>query len=363
MAGRKTVVQLEYNSNVESLLKYIDKLLNQVRTPDLIYVNLSSTMFPRRVLDIPNKFKELLGSNPRVKMVWDDYNDILMDSPNLVFVKEGEFAPRNKVVVAMTSWKKRIQNCYYVINCLLCNSTPPDLVFLTLSTKEFPNLCADLPEDLRKLCMSNHKVKLNWVGPNTKSMKKVFPILGFIDDDTMIVTIDDDLEVPSDLIELRVKEFIQHGGRFAISGGTNPQWHLNKRLYSSTYNVLTSTSIFSKKMLAGYDRILCDRVIETYNDDLTYTLILLSNGYQVLPSTLISTKSGKTRRKVLFQNECEPMRLTHGYMSNEETIRRFEERFGEVNGCSLKDSLFNLVVFDSMNCAGDNGEYFYRKAK
>ena len=103
MAGRKTVVQLEYNSNVESLLKYIDKLLNQVRTPDLIYVNLSSTMFPRRVLDIPNKFKELLGSNPRVKMVWDDYNDILMDSPNLVFVKEGEFAPRNKVVVAMTT--------------------------------------------------------------------------------------------------------------------------------------------------------------------------------------------------------------------------------------------------------------------
>ena len=42
----------------------------------------------------------------------------------------------------------------------------------------------DLPYDLVKLCMSNQRVKLNWVtGENTKSMKKVYPILQYLNDD------------------------------------------------------------------------------------------------------------------------------------------------------------------------------------
>lgn len=106
-----------------------------------------------------------------------------------------------KVVVAMTSWKKRIQNCVYVINCLLNNTRKPDIVFLSLSLEEFPNLHADLPQDLVKLCMSNQRVKLNWVlGPNTKSMKKVYPILPFLEDEDMIILCDDDFDIPRNFI-------------------------------------------------------------------------------------------------------------------------------------------------------------------
>ena len=71
MAGRKTVVQLEYNSNVESLLKEIDKLMKRVMKPDLVYVKLSSAWFPRRALDFPPELAKLFYGNPRVKPYWD----------------------------------------------------------------------------------------------------------------------------------------------------------------------------------------------------------------------------------------------------------------------------------------------------
>lgn len=76
MAGRKTVVQLEYDLNVESLLKKIDKLLTQDTQPELIYVKLSSAWFPRRELDIPDELNKLFHVNPRIKACWDTFLDV-----------------------------------------------------------------------------------------------------------------------------------------------------------------------------------------------------------------------------------------------------------------------------------------------
>ena len=71
MAGRKIVVQLEYNQDVDSLIKDIDKLMSDTNKPELVYVKMSSKMFPRRVLDLPEKLRTLLGRNPRVKVKWN----------------------------------------------------------------------------------------------------------------------------------------------------------------------------------------------------------------------------------------------------------------------------------------------------
>ena len=63
----------------------------------------------------------------------------------------------------------------------------------------------DLPFDLVKLCMSNQRVKINWVtGENTKSMKKVYPILQYLNDDDIIIICDDDLDIPNNFIQVRV---------------------------------------------------------------------------------------------------------------------------------------------------------------
>lgn len=213
---------MEYNSNVESLLKEVDKLLTKDKQPELIYVKLSSAWFPRRNLDLPERLKNLFAMSPMVKPLWDDLDKSLVREIGIeeeeaeddeeedvedkfstiegaVYKHKVEYVP--KVVVAMTSWKKRIGNCVYVINCLLKNTHKPDIVFLSLSTEEFPNLLDDLPQDLVKLCMSNPNVKLNWVtGKNTKSMKKVYPILPYLEDEDMIVLCDDDFDIPENFI-------------------------------------------------------------------------------------------------------------------------------------------------------------------
>lgn len=44
----------------------------------------------------------------------------------------------HKVVVTMTSWKKRLGNCASVVRTVLNNTFKPDIVFLNLSEEEFP---------------------------------------------------------------------------------------------------------------------------------------------------------------------------------------------------------------------------------
>lgn len=266
-----------------------------------------------------------------------------------------------RVVVTMTSWVKRIQNCAYVINSILKNTVKPDTIFLNLSVEEFPNRWNDIPIELFELSQVNPTVKINWVdGTNTKSMKKVFPILQYIDDDDIIIIVDDDLDIPSNFIQIRLQEFKEHEYRFPISGGTNPKYHLNLPLYNIKYNSITSTSIFTKRMLSGYEKIWCKDVIETYKDDTIHTLLCLSNGYYPIPSKYLSTWSGVTKDKIPFYHDNDGMKDNGVWRSDKDTIFKFVKRFDKVMPYTYRESLFNLVIFDSFDVAGDNGEEFYK---
>lgn len=82
-------------------------------------------------------------------------------------------------------------------------------------------------------------------GPNTKPWKKLFPTLQFLQDDDLIVLADDDLDVDAKLVETRVGEFDEYGGRFAISGGgCYRKTHLNIPLLGVMYyNTVCPTTI------------------------------------------------------------------------------------------------------------------------
>ena len=125
------------------------------------------------------------------------------------------------------------------------NTFKPDIVFLNLSEAEFPNRELELPTGLVQLSKDDPTFKINWVsGPNTKTMKKVFPILPLLNDDDIIIDIDDDLDLPRDFVQVRLQEFIEHSRMFPISGGNNPKWHLNRPLYGATYTSLAPASLF-----------------------------------------------------------------------------------------------------------------------
>ena len=123
-----------------------------------------------------------------------------------------------KLVATMTSWEKRISNCYQVINNILQSTLQPDIIYLNLSSDEFLNLTSDLPNDLAQLCMTNSKIKLNWIpGRNTKSMKKLMPILKYLQQNDLVMTIDDDMIVSPDLIKSRYDDFISNEEQYCIT--------------------------------------------------------------------------------------------------------------------------------------------------
>ena len=184
------------------------------------------------------------------------------------------------IVVSMTSWVKRIGFVKRVVDSIMKNTIKPDRVYLNLSKTEFDNAGVRLPDDLVDYFNSDERLIINWVdGENTKSMKKVFPILEYLDDDDIIITADDDILFPIDLIESRINDFKEFGKRYSITS--------NKKISSVLDNmyIVSAISLYTKRMLNNWDKYIDENIIRTYNDDRTYLYTLWLNGYLNKPCT------------------------------------------------------------------------------
>ena len=187
------------------------------------------------------------------------------------------------VVVSITSWMERIVYVKKVIESIMDNTIQPDRVYLNLSKSEFVNI--ELPKDLVAYFESDERLIINWVeGENTKTMKKVFPILQYLDDDDIIITADDDIIFPNDLIESRIKDFNAFDGKYSITS--------NKCSIGifRNMNVASAISLYTKRMLKNWDRYVNDDIIKTYNDDRTYVYILWLNGFLNKPCSKYDVK-------------------------------------------------------------------------
>lgn len=185
----------------------------------------------------------------------------------------------NNIIVTFTSWKQRINNCSKVIDSFLEQTLSPDIIYLNLSTLEFPNKEDDLPYGLMKLILKHLNIHINWVDDNYKCFKKVYPILNKCDDDDLILYTDDDIILNKDLIKSRVNDFISY--QSPISGTPESKY---KKAFSEIYNInniigSTATSIVKAKMLKGFEYIKSDELLKQYNDDTTYVVLCYLNGY------------------------------------------------------------------------------------
>lgn len=176
------------------------------------------------------------------------------------------------IIVSITSWVKRINFVKKVIKSIMNNTIQPDRIYLNLSKVEFTDV--ELPKDLIEYFESDEKLIINWVeGENTKTMKKVFPILQYLDDDDIIITADDDILFPNDLIESRIKDFNRYGGKYSITSNRCAIGVFNNM------NVASAISLYTKRMLTNWEKYVNDDIIKTYNDDRTYVYILWLNGF------------------------------------------------------------------------------------
>ena len=175
------------------------------------------------------------------------------------------------IVVSLTSWVKRIGSVKRVVESIMDNTLQPDKVYLNLSKTEFNGI--ELPQDLVDYFNSDERLIINWVdGPNTKAMKKIFPILDYLQDDDIIIDADDDILFPKDFIESRVSDFNKY--KCCITSNTHMSVGFNHKM-----RVVSAMSLFQKKMFGHWKRFLTQEIINTNNDDRTYLTLMWLNGY------------------------------------------------------------------------------------
>ena len=252
------------------------------------------------------------------------------------------------IVVTLTSWIKRINTVKKIIESIMNNTVKPDRLYLNLSKTEFDGI--ELPKDLVEYFDSDERLIINWVeGEDTKSMKKVFPILQYLKDDDIIITADDDIMFPKDLIESRINDFNKYGKKFSVTSNKSLSG-----LFPKMY-IASAVSLYTKKMLNNWNKYVNDDIIKTYNDDRTYLYILWFNGYLNAPCTKYNLKE-LLRKYDLKLNESS-MRLNHVHLiaSNyDDVANRRLKKMSSLTSLNMK-GFFNKKVHDCVMVYEMNG--------
>lgn len=114
------------------------------------------------------------------------------------FVKEN----RKDVVISLTSFPARINKVHLTLESLLRQTIKPGEIILYLSKEQFSDIDA-LPKKLKYMAQS-HKIKIEFCDGDLKSHKKYYYAMKDRSDKT-IITVDDDIVYPEDLIECLLK--------------------------------------------------------------------------------------------------------------------------------------------------------------
>ena len=183
------------------------------------------------------------------------------------------------IVVTLTSWTQRRKYVKKVVESIMNGTKKPDRVYLNLSETEFNGV--ELPKDLVDYFNSDKRLIINWVkGPNTKAMKKIFPILDYLKDEDIIIDADDDILFPEDLIASRLRDFETYGRKYCITSNAHRSVGFGGKMY-----VVSALSLFQKKMFNQWRKFVTEKIIETNNDDRTYLHLIWLNGYYNKPCT------------------------------------------------------------------------------
>lgn len=192
---------------------------------------------------------------------------------------------KEKVIVSMTSWKKRIINTHKPLEILINNTYKPDKIILNLAIEEFPEKNSELPKSILKLLKFNN-FEIFWVYKNNNVFKKLIPTINRFKND-LIITTDDDIIYPYDLIENVIKNFIKFGSNKPMSFGSKySDWIINNSRINTHYGACTIVKyeFFQEKLNEMYKETteeLVNKNIKCF-DDILYTYSALINGFQYL---------------------------------------------------------------------------------
>ena len=55
--------------------KFLASVQGELKKSELVYVRMSTRMFPRRTLDLPDAVKKYIMTHPKVKVEWDKFSN------------------------------------------------------------------------------------------------------------------------------------------------------------------------------------------------------------------------------------------------------------------------------------------------
>lgn len=109
-----------------------------------------------------------------------------------------------KLIVSLTSYGSRINTVFFTIESLLQQTHKPDLLLLWLAKGEFDECC--IPDSLR--AQQKRGLSIQYCD-DIKSYKKLIPTL-IAFPEAVIITVDDDVIYPRNLVEILYNEHIDH---------------------------------------------------------------------------------------------------------------------------------------------------------
>ena len=130
----------------------------------------------------------------------------------------------SRIIVSLTSWKKRINSVYKVIETLKEQTFQPDKIVLYLAEIEFEG--KKLPDKLLRLC--DEQFEIRWTD-NIGSYKKLIPALRDFPND-IIITVDDDIYYDKRLIELLIDGYKKYPNCIQAHRVTTVEYYSNKKI-------------------------------------------------------------------------------------------------------------------------------------
>ena len=130
-----------------------------------------------------------------------------------------------KIIVSFTSFPKRINRVWIVVETILRQSLRPDKIILWLSLEQFPD--RTIPKNIQKLVKKGLDVR--FVDSDIRSHKKYYySILEFPND--ILVTIDDDIVYPSKFLETMYSFYLEDSTKVYSKYARCIAWSVDGRI-------------------------------------------------------------------------------------------------------------------------------------
>ncbi|CAH6905136.1 putative glycosyltransferase [Vibrio chagasii] len=234
------------------------------------------------------------------------------------------------VVVSVTTYSKRIHDIHLVIESIGRQTVLPNRVVLWLDENEFESIEA-LPIRIKNLISRGLEVKFC---ENLRSYKKLVPSLKFFPNSN-IVTVDDDIIYPDDMIEILISEHLKYPGTIighrahliTLDDHNNPKkyndWikNVSEGVRGDKVFITTGGGTFFPKQILN-DEVLNQEVFMKYcptADDIWVRIMTKLSGVQC--KRVDDTRSFKDRFYILEESQDIGLFNTVNNRSNDEQFR------------------------------------------